>query len=84
MNPIDIIKSSHGKFVKVVYTNKTGVTKNYTCRMGVKKHLHGGTKFFIPNSITVFSVTVGNTGYKTFVKDQIQTVKYGTVLYNKQ
>jgi len=83
-DPIEIIRSRKGKFVKVYYTNQKGVTKGYTVRTGVKKHLMGGTKPHVPDSITVYSVTSGNTGYKTFVKGQIQSIfKKNETLYKK-
>lgn len=73
-DPLEIIRSQNGKFIKVFYTNQKGVTKGYTVRTGVKKHLMGGTKVHVPDSITVYSVTSGNTGYKTFVKNSIQSI----------
>ena len=73
-DPLEIIRSQKGKFTKVYYTNQKGITKGYTVRTGVKKHLMGGTKPHVPDSITVYSVTAGNTGYKTFVKGGIQSI----------
>jgi hypothetical protein len=82
-NPLEVMRLTSGKFTHVLYTNKKGETKSYTCRLGVKKHLHGGMKYFIPNSITVFSVTSGNVGYKTFLGDSINRIKCGTVIYDR-
>jgi hypothetical protein len=83
-DPIEIIRSRKGKFTKVFYTNQRGITKGYTVRTGVKKHLMGGTKPHVPDSITVYSVTAGNTGYKTFCKAQIQSiVKKGSTVYKR-
>jgi hypothetical protein len=82
IDPINVIKSSKGRFFAVSYTNKKGETKRYTCRMGVKKHLTGGTKYFVPDSVTVYSVTAGNTGYKTFVRDQINSIKQGATVWS--
>ena len=82
-DPLEIIRSQKGKFVKVFYTNQKGITKGYTVRTGVKKHLMGGTKPNVPDSITVYSVTSGNTGYKTFVKAGIQSiVRKGQEVYS--
>lgn len=81
-DPIEIIRSRKGKFVKVYYTNQKGQTKGYTVRTGVKKHLMGGSKPHVPDSITVYSVTAGNTGYKTFVRAGIRSiVKKGQQVY---
>lgn len=74
MNPIDIIRDQKGKFTKVLYTNQKGETKSYTVRTGVKKHLTGGQKTFVPDAITVYSVTAGNTGYKSFKRTQIKAI----------
>jgi len=83
-DPIEIIRSRKGKFVKVYYTNQKGITKGYTVRTGVKKHLMGGSKTIVPDSITVYSVTAGNTGYKTFVSGQIDRIeKKKEILYKK-
>jgi hypothetical protein len=82
IDPLEIIRDRKGKFTKVYYTNQKGQTKGYTVRTGVKKHLMGGSKPHVPDSITVYSVTAGNTGYKTFVKKGIQSiVSKGQQLY---
>lgn len=81
-DPLTIIKETKGKFFGISYTNKKGETKNYTCRMGVKKHLRGGDKYFVPDSVTVYSVTGGNKGYKTFVRGGINSIKAGTVVWS--
>jgi hypothetical protein len=45
----------------------------------------GGSKTIVPDSITVYSVTAGNTGYKTFVKAGIHSiVKKGQQVYTQQ
>ena len=77
IDPLKIIKNTKGKFFAISYTNKKGETKSYTCRMGVKKHLTGGIKAFVPDSVTVYSVTLNNKGYKTFVLDQINSIRVG-------
>lgn len=73
-DPLEILRSRRGKFTKVYYTNQKGECKRYIVRTGVKKHLMGGIKHYIPDSITVYSVTCGNTGYKTFVKSNIHSI----------
>lgn len=75
-NPIDILKASKGKFVSVTYTNKKGETKKYIVRTGVTKYLVGGSKPTIPDSITVFSISNKNPGYKTFLQQGIKKIKY--------
>jgi len=81
IDPLNIIKATKGKFFAISYTNKKGETKNYTCRLGVKKHLRGGEKYFVPDSVTVYSVTATNKGYKTFVREQINSIRVGTTVW---
>jgi hypothetical protein len=82
IDPLKVIKSTKGKFFSVSYTNKKGETKNYTCRTGVKKHLRGGEKYFVPDSVTVYSVTASNRGYKTFIREQINSIKVGITVWS--
>lgn len=85
MNPLDIIRSiKGGRFMSVTYTNQKGEVKRYTCRTGVKKHLRGGIKVHTPNSITVYSMSINNMGYKTFVESQINSIRCGKISYNKE
>ena len=76
-----MFKATKGKFSTVVYTKKDGTTSKYTVRTGVKKYVTGvGRSFTLnPNSITVFSVTAGNKGYKTLVLDNVQSFKCGSL-----
>lgn len=77
----EVLKATHGRFARVVYTNAKGETKTYQVRLGVHKHL-------TPNpdpsrvrpqneNVIVYSVTRGNTGYKTFVPEQIRSIDCG-------
>ena len=81
-NPINLIKSLGGRFASVVYRKKDGTVQRYTVRTGVRKFLSGGTKHFIPDSITVFSVT-GSGGYKTFLSEGILKVKSGAKTFER-
>jgi len=71
------IKATKGKFAKVTYQKKDGSVNTYTVRTGVKKYVTGVGKHPIPNSVTVYSVTAGNKGYKTFLLNGIRSVKCG-------
>jgi hypothetical protein len=75
INPLDIIKATKGKFVAVTYRNKKGETKHYVVRTGVTKYLSGGTKPTVPDSITVFSMSSDNPGYKTFLSEGIKQIR---------
>lgn len=76
---LSILKSTAGKFASVVYTNAKGETKPYVVRLGVKKHLRGGTKPHVENSVTVYSIT--SKGYKTFKAEGIKSVKCGSLAF---
>jgi hypothetical protein len=77
INPLEVIKKTKGKFVKVKYQRKDGKVKNYTVRTGVKKGLVGVGKVAPADSITVYSVKGGNLGYKTFLKEGIISIRCG-------
>lgn len=82
MNPVlSILKSTRGRFASVVYTNAKGETKPYVVRLGVKKHLKGGTKPLVEDSVTVYSMNA--QGYKTFKAEGIKSVKCGSLVYSK-
>jgi hypothetical protein len=74
------IKATNGRFAKVVYKKKDGTTNTYTVRTGVKRYVTGVGKFPVPNSVTVYSVTAGNKGYKTFLLEGIKSVKCGGLI----
>lgn len=80
MNPaLSILKSTRGRFASVVYTNAKGETKPYVVRLGVKKHLRGGTKPPVENAVTVYSINA--KGYKTFKAEGIKSVKCGSLVF---
>ena len=76
-SPIQAIKATAGKFTKVKYQKKNGKIQTYTVRTGVRKYVSGVGKASVPNSVTVYSVTTGNTGYKTFLEQGIVSVSCG-------
>ena len=76
-NIIQIIKDTKGRFFSIYYKKKDGSMGRYTARVGVKKHLRGGTSYKPDNSITVYSVTNNNPGYKTFLIEGIMEIKSG-------
>lgn len=83
-----ILKQICGLFTKVTYTNQKGETKNYTVRMGVRKYLvsNTGQREYKPTpegAVKVYSITKGNTGYKTFYLEQIQTIKCGSLNFQR-
>lgn len=81
VNLIYSIHATKGKFCKVTYRKKDGTLSTYTVRTGVKKYVTGAGKHHPPDSVTVYSVTKGNEGYKTFLLGGIQEVKCGKITY---
>ena len=78
-----MFKATKGKFAQVVYQKKDGTTSKYTVRTGVKKYVTGVGKHPVPNSVTVYSVTAGNTGYKTFILDGVKSFKCGNLRFGQ-
>lgn len=78
-----LFKATKGKFAQVVYQKKDGTTSKYTVRTGVKKYVTGVGKFPVPNSVTVYSVTAGNKGYKTFILDGVKSFKCGNLRFGQ-
>lgn len=83
-----LIRSTKGRFAKVIYTNGKGETKTYTVRTGVKKYLteidpdfKGLRPLGTEGPIKVYSITAGNVGYKSFLPERIKSVKCGTIQY---
>jgi hypothetical protein len=73
---LDIIKDTKGRFFSIYYKKKDGSMGRYTARMGVKKYLRGGQSYKPDNSITVYSVTNNNKGYKTFLVEGIKEIRF--------
>ena len=78
-----LFKATKGRFSKVVYQKKDGSVNTYTVRTGVKKYVTGTGKFPVPNSVTVYSVTAGNKGYKTFLLDGVKSFKCGNLKFGQ-
>lgn len=86
LDPKPILKATKGRFAKVTYTNVKGETKKYTVRLGVRKYLSSikeqpYKKTTPEGAVKVYSVTKGNTGYKTFFLDQIQSIQCGSLTF---
>ena len=80
---IQTIRSLRGRFASVIYKNAKGETKRYIVRTGVRKYVsgHGIKPQTKEPSTTVYSVTSGNTGYKTFVESGILQVTSGKTVF---
>ena len=69
----EIILQSAGRFVTVVFEKKDGTLRTLTGRLGVTKHLKGGTSTLNPNQyITIYDVV--NKGYRAVNRETIRSV----------
>ena len=72
----DMKKLLGNKFFTVTFTKKDGSLRKMNARLGVTKHLKGGTKRYdaeARNMLTVFDVTKG--AYRTVKVDNIKQIK---------
>lgn len=71
---VDRILNSNGKIMTVKFIKKDGSLRVMNCRLGVTKHLKGGTSTLNPDRfITVYDLK--NEGYRAIDKDTILDVK---------
>ena len=79
---LDIIKSSKGKFFSVIFIKKDGTLRYMNCRLGVKKHLKGGTLKFNPSKkglVVVFDTT--KKAYRMINLNTVKSLKIGRKEY---
>ena len=76
MNKAKIKKLVKNRFFTVTFTKKNGELRTMNARLGVTKHLKGGTKKYDKqNLLTVFDVT--KKAYRTVNVDAIKELKAG-------
>ena len=69
----NLILNSAGRFVTVVFEKKNGELRTLTGRLGVTKHLKGGTSTLNPDAyITLYDVV--NKGYRAVNRSTIRSV----------
>ena len=56
MNPKDLIRSTKGRFFKVVFTRKDGTVRVMIARLGVQKNLTGQGLAFNPSDYNLMTV----------------------------
>ena len=74
----ELKKELKGKFFTVEFTKKDGTLRKMTARLGVKKHLKGGSKSFNDadfNYLTVFDLV--KKGYRTVNLNTVTSLKCG-------
>ena len=73
-NLADKILGSKGKIITVEFIKKDGSLRIMNCRLGVTKHLKGGTSTLNPDKfITVYDLK--SKGYRAIAKNSIINVK---------
>lgn len=68
-----IVEQSNGKFVSVIFTKKDGTERKLTGRLGVTKHLKGGTCTIDKSKYLIVYDTV-NEGYRAINRETIKSV----------
>ena len=69
----ELILQSAGRFVTVTFKKKNGELRTLTGRLGVTKHLKGGTSTLNPDAyITIYDVV--NKGYRAINRETIRSV----------
>ncbi len=78
---VDFINNTSGKFFTVAFTKKDGSTRVMNARIGVTKHLKGGTATYSanPNNIGVFDTVKG--GYRCFDKNSVKAITFKDETY---
>lgn len=61
-----------GKFFTVDFVKKDGSLRTMNCRLGVQKHLKGGTKTLTDNYICVYDVK--SEGYRSINPETVRSV----------
>jgi hypothetical protein len=70
----DLIEQSNGKFISVTFIKKDGSERVLVGRLGVTKHLKGGTSTLDPAQyITIFDIQ--NDGYRAINRDTIRSLR---------
>jgi len=73
-NFIERILSSNGKIFTVEFIKKDGTLRVINCRLGVTKHLKGGSSTLNPDKfITVYDLQ--SKGYRAIDKQSIKTLR---------
>jgi hypothetical protein len=74
MNKQEIRKMVGNQFFSAVFVKRNGEVRTMLCRLGVKKHLKGGTKKYdYDHLMTVYDVK--KKGYRTINMDTLLQVK---------
>lgn len=73
MTLTEVIEKSKGHFLTVRFVKKDGSVRTMHCRLGVKKHLKGGTSTLNPEQfLTVWDLNA--KGYRAINRDTVLSV----------
>lgn len=77
MNNINLIKKLIGnKFFSVTFIKKDGTLRNMNARLGVTKHLKGGTKKYNTDSLNYLTVfDLKKKAYRTINLNTLKSIK---------
>lgn len=76
----DLILGSEGKILTVTFTKKDGSVRTLNGRLGVVKHLKGGTSTLNPDKfITIYDMQA--QGYRAINRETIKGVTIGGVTH---
>jgi phage/plasmid primase-like uncharacterized protein len=76
----DVLEQTNGQFCSVTFIKKDGTERVLTGRMGVTKHLRGGTKT-VPEDKYVTIYDTVNEGYRSVNRDTIKALRANGVEY---
>ena len=82
-NLADIITQSKGKFINVVFYKKDGSLRTMNCRLGVTKHLKGGTTTLDKEKFIIVYDMV-KKGYRAIDKESIVSVSVAGTIFNDE
>jgi cytochrome c len=71
------------KIFSVIFTKKDGSERKMLCRLGVKKHLKGGTKKYDAESLNMVTVySLDSKGYRTINLNTLKQIKAKKTVIN--
>lgn len=81
MNTAQIRKLVGSKIFSVIFTKKDGTSRKMHCKLGVKKHLKGGTKKYDTEQLNYLTVyDLKKRAYRTVNLNTLEQIKCGKVV----
>jgi hypothetical protein len=79
----DIVTQSKGKFINVVFYKKDGSLRTMNCRLGVTKHLKGGSSTLDKEKFLIVYDMI-KKGYRAIDKESIVSVSIAGTIFNDE